>query len=459
MSDNAKTVEALRQYYQSGKTKPYEFRKKALEDLKAAIIANEDKIYGALYADLGKSSYESYMTEVGLVLEQITLFLKHLKKWMEPQHVVVGFEQFPGTGRILAQPYGVVLIMAPWNYPFQLAMEPFVGAIAAGNTVLVQPSDYSHNTTHCINDILSGIYEPEYVSCILGGHHENPDLLSYHYDYIFFTGSTRIGEVVQIAASKHTTPVTLELGGMSPTIVDETADIKTAGKRIMFGKVLNSGQTCVAPDYVYAHKSIKDELVKSMIAALKEFYPDGALNSSLYPHMINEKAYNRVAGLMKGATVAFGGQLKPEKLQIEPTILTDVTWDSPAMSEEIFGPLMPVMEYENLDDVINTIKTKPRPLACYVFTKHADSITAKRIEEELEYGGGCINDTAMHVAEGNMPFGGVGASGMGMYHGKYSFDTFTHYKSVIDKGTWADISARYLPYKEKDMKILKTFLH
>lgn len=455
--DISKTVDALRENFWSGVTRPYSFRAEALEKLKDVIVKREDAIFEAMRADLGKSAYESYMSEVGLVLAQIDLTLKHLGEWMEPVRGAVGLAQFPSTARVLPEPYGVVLVMAPWNYPFMLTMEPLVGAIAAGNTVLLQPSDYSPHTSQCIADLMQEIYPANYVSVVLGGHHDNPTLLDHHFDYIFFTGSTRIGKIVQMAAAQFTTPVTLELGGMSPCIVDETADIKIAGKRIMFGKVLNSGQTCVAPDYVYVQQTVYEPLLKSMKAALEEFFPSGALECSDYPHMINEKAYERVVGLMEGASVAYGGKTKPETLQIEPTILTDVTWESKVMSEEIFGPLMPVMTYDALDEVISAVRPRPRPLACYIFTK--DDKTVHRIETELSYGGGAVNDTAMQVAVSDIPFGGVGASGMGMYHGKYSFDTFTHYKSMLDKATWADLPERYYPYTEKKFKVVKKVLH
>lgn len=454
--DITKAVDDLRAYWFTQATRPYEFRAKALEDLYDAIEKNEDAIFAAMKADLGKVAFESYASEVGLVLDQIKYIRAHLKEWMKPEHVHVGLAGQPGKGRILRQPYGVALIMAPWNYPFMLTMEPLVGAIAGGNTVLVQPSDYSPHTSQCIADIISQIYKPEYVNVVLGGHHENPTLLDHHFDYIFFTGSTRVGKIVQQAAANYCTPVTLELGGQSPCILDATAKYPLAGERIAYGKVLNSGQTCVAPDYVYVPKSKKDELLDALNAALDKFYPKGALEDPDYPHMIREEAYERVVGLMKDATIARGGKTDEATMRIEPTILTDVTWDSPCMSEEIFGPLLPIMEYDSIDDVIATINTKNEPLSCYVFTE--DKAFAEKIETQIRYGGGCVNDTIMHVAITQLPFGGVGASGMGRYHGRHSFDTFTYEKGILDEGTWMNMSIQYPPYTQKHFDIIKKVL-
>lgn len=455
--DIPKVVASQRSYFFSNATRGYEFRLNALKKMRQAIADNETMLEKAMYEDLGKTAQESYMTEIALVLEEFDLAIKHLRKWMKPRRVRTSLADFPGESWIEPHPYGNVLIMGAWNYPVQLTLEPLVGAMAAGNTILLKPSAEAPSTMMAIDRIVTETFPSEYMDVVVGDHQQNPDMLKQHYSYIFYTGGKAVGKVVLEAAVPYTTPVTLELGGQSPCIVDETADIKVAGKRIAWGKILNSGQTCVAPDYVYVHKEKMQELIDAVGAALDEFYPDGALKSDDYPHMINEHHFSRVCGLMKGVTIAKGGHTKPETLQIEPTILTDVTWESLVMDQEIFGPLLPVMSYDSLDEVIDLINGKPEPLAAYIFSENEPNI--EKFTTRLVYGGGCVNDVVLHVASDTMSFGGVGASGMGRYHGKYSFETFSHMKSILKRHTTFDNPLRYPPFTEKKLDTIKKIMH
>lgn len=455
--DIPEVVAKQREYFFSNATRGYEFRLNALKKMKAAIVGNETMLEKAMHDDLGKVSQESYMTEIGLVLEELDLAIKKLRKWMKPRRVRTALADFPGESWIDPQPYGNVLIMGAWNYPVQLTLEPLVGAMAAGNTVLLKPSAEAPRTMMAINSIIKETFPSEYIDVVVGDHQQNPDMLKQHYNYIFYTGGKAVGKIVLEAAIPYTTPVTLELGGQSPCVVDDTADIKVAAKRIAWGKILNSGQTCVAPDYVYVHKDRMEELIEAVGQALDEFYPDGALKSDDYPHMINAHHFDRVVGLMKGVTIAKGGHTNPETLQIEPTILTDVTWESPVMDQEIFGPLLPVLSYDNLDEVINLINEKQEPLAAYIFSENEPNI--EKFTNRLVYGGGCVNDVVLHVASDTMPFGGVGASGMGHYHGRFSFNTFSHMKSVLKRHTTIDDPLRYPPFSEKKLKTIKRLMH
>ncbi|MBD5559852.1 MAG: aldehyde dehydrogenase [Clostridia bacterium] len=455
--DLPKVVAKQRDYFFSNATKSYEFRLKALKKMRAAVQANEEALEKAMYEDLGKVAQESYMTEIGLVLAEFDLAIRKLKKWMKPKRVRTSVADFPGESTIEPQPYGNVLIMSAWNYPFQLTFEPLVGAMAAGNTILLKPSAMAPHTMKVMADMVHAAFPAEYIEVVQGDHQDNPDLLRQHYNYIFFTGGKAVGKLVLEAAIPFTTPVTLELGGKSPCIIDETADIETAGKRLAWGKILNSGQTCVAPDFAYVHKSVMQELIAAVSAALDSFYPEGALKADDYPHIVNERHFERVVGLMKGATIERGGHTNADTLQIEPTILTDVTWDSPVMGEEIFGPLLPVLPYDDLDEVITLLNSKPEPLAAYMFSTHEPSI--EKVTSRLLYGGGCINDVVLHVASDSIPFGGVGASGMGRYHGKYTFNTFSHMKSLLRRPTFVDNPLRFPPYSDKKLSILRHLLH
>lgn len=449
-------VEKQRSYFLSNATRGYEFRLNALKKMRSAVEAREEAIEKALYDDLGKVAQESYMTEIGLVLAEFDLAIRKLRKWMKPKKVHTSVPDFPGESHIEPQPYGNVLIMSAWNYPFQLLFEPLVGAMAAGNTILLQPAATAPCTMQVVTELVRSTFPGEYIEVIDGDHHEYPDILKQHYSYIFYTGGEAIGKLVLESAAPYLTPVTLELGGKSPCIVDETADIAVAGKRIAWGKILNCGQTCVAPDYVYVQEDKRQELLEAIEYALDTFYPDGALKADDYPHIINQRHYERVLGLMEGVTVAVGGHANPDTLQIEPTVLTDVTWDSPVMGQEIFGPLLPVMTYTDLDEVLSLIRSKPEPLAGYIFSTNEPNI--EKFTQHISYGGGCVNDVVLHAASDTIPFGGVGPSGMGQYHGKYTFSTFSHLKSVLRRPTFVDNPLRYPPFSDKKLKILRHFL-
>ena len=424
-----------------------------LDTLHATIRQRENLICDALQADLGKRPEEAYMTEIGMVLSEISFIINHLKRWARPKRVHTPLAQFPSRSYILKEPYGVVLVMAPWNYPFQLTMNPLVGALAAGNHAIVKPSAYAPATAQVIESLVSACFPPEQAAVILGGRTENQALLEERFDYIFFTGGVNVGKMVLEKAARFVTPVTLELGGKSPCIVDATADIPVAARRIAFGKGINSGQTCVAPDYLLVQEKVKDKLLSRIHAAWEEFYGE-ALNGLQWPKMINEKHYNRVMSLMAGEKVYCGG--KGDGQHIEPTILTDITWDSPIMQEEIFGPVLPVITFKEIDEIIPMINSREKPLALYLFTRSGRN--KEKILQSVPFGGGCVNDTVIHLASSRLPFGGVGQSGMGRYHGKYSFDTFTHEKAVVMKGSWLDIQMRYPPFSKKKLNLIKKFL-
>ena len=453
MSNNYKEIlNRQKEYFRTGETKNVAFRLAQLERMQDWIGKNEEAIMEALHKDLHKAPFEAYATEIGIVKEEIRYTLKHLRGWARPKRVPTPITQFPSRSFIYSEPYGTVLIMSPWNYPFQLTIAPLVGALSAGNCAVVKPSAYSSATSALIARMIKELFPQKYVTVIEGGRKENEALLSEKFDYIFFTGSVNVGKYVMEKASRHLTPVSLELGGKSPCIVDETADIALAAKRIVWGKFLNSGQTCVAPDYIFVHKSVKDKLLKQMTKQIRRMFGTDPCRNEEYPKMINEKHYERVLGLTKDAHVVCGGGSRKETLQIEPTILDQVSWDHPVMQEEIFGPLLPVLTFYDLEEVVAQVTARPKPLALYLFTGRKER--EAYILKHISYGGGCINDTVVHLATSHMPFGGVGNSGMGGYHGKASFDTFTHQKSIMKKSVHIDIPVRYAPYKKK-LNLLK----
>ena len=396
------------------------------------------------------------MCETGLVLEEISYMLKHVQRFAGEKRVRTPLAQFHSRSYQKPSPYGVVLIMSPWNYPFMLTLSPLVDALAAGNTAVVKPSAYSPYTSEALQTILSQCFDPQYVSVVTGGRAENTCLLKEHFDYIFFTGSQAVGKEVMRNAAEHLTPVTLELGGKSPCIVDQTADIKLAARRIVFGKYLNCGQTCVAPDYIYCHRAVKDRLIKEVQKQIQKQYGKQPLRNPNYGKIINEKHFDRILGLIDEKKVVHGGNFDRKTLRIEPTVLDHVTFQDAVMQEEIFGPLMPVLTFDNLDDVIRKINSMPHPLALYFFT--SDKAAAKKVTSRCGFGGGCINDTIIHLATTEMGFGGFGESGMGAYHGKIGFDTFSHYKSIVDKKTWIDLPMRYQPYQKLHEKMVRFFL-
>lgn len=449
-------VNNQRTYYNLGETRKYENREKALKELYKAIVKNEDKIKAALLKDLNKASGEAYLSEIGVTLKEIRYLLKHLKKLMKNKKVRTEITNFPAKSFISPYPYGVTLIMSPWNYPIFLTLAPLAGAIAAGNTVVIKPSNYSPATSDIIEEMISHIYPKEFVTVVKGGREENQDLLNQRFDYIFFTGSTSVGKIVMEKASKNLTPVSLELGGKSPTIVTEDAKIDLAAKRIVFGKLINSGQTCVAPDYILVDKKIEVELIEKLIFYIKEFLGEEPLNNPDFGKIINEKHYERLIGLIKNHEIAFGGYGDENTLRICPTILKNVSPESPVMQEEIFGPILPIIAYNNIEEAISFVNNRPHPLAFYLFS--TSNVTIDEFLNSCQFGGGCINDTIMQVASDYLPFGGVGDSGMGSYHGKASFDTFTHYRSIIKKSNLIDLPIRYLPISKKKEKLIKKVL-
>ena len=445
-----------REFFKSGKTLPVKVRLEYLKKLKEVIKANEQEIFDAIYKDLGKSSTEAYMCEVGLSLDEISYFQKNLKKFAKDKTVFTPITNFHARSYIKSVPWGNVLIISPWNYPFLLSIEPLIDAIAAGNTVVLKPSAYSPYTSEIVRKIVKEVFPEEYVAVVTGGREENKALLEMKFDYIFFTGSSNVGKEVLRKAAENLTPVSLELGGKSPCIVDKSANLKLAAKRIVFGKFVNCGQTCVAPDYVYCDKVVKDELVGYIRQEISRQLGENPLENKNYGKIINEKHFNRLCGLINQDKVVSGGKTLPEALKIEPTVMDNVTWDDAVMKEEIFGPILPVLAYDNLDEIIDIIESKPHPLALYIFS--SDKKNIKKVTELCRYGGGCVNDVVVHLATPEMPFGGCGESGMGSYHGKFGFDTFTHKKSILDKKTWFDLPIRYQPYSNLQNILLKMFL-
>ena len=449
-------VKQQRNYFASGITLDIDYRIQMLRKLKSCIQKHEVQINEAIRKDLGKSGFESYMCETGLVLSEISYMLKHVRKFSREKTVWTPLAQFHARSFQKPSPYGVVLIMSPWNYPFLLTIDPLVDAIAAGNTAVIKPSAYSPNTSQLIQEMLGECFSPDYVAIVTGGREENTCLLQEHFDYIFFTGSQRVGKEVMRHAADHLTPLTLELGGKSPCIVEKSANLKLAAKRIVFGKYLNCGQTCVAPDYIYCDPVIKDALIQELKKQITLQFGKHPLVNPNYGKMINEKHFQRVCGLMDTEKLVHGGDNNTDTLQIEPSILDNVTFEDAVMQEEIFGPVLPVLTYESLDQAIDKINRMAHPLALYLFTN--DKSIARKMMSRCGFGGACINDTIIHLATSEMGFGGFGESGMGSYHGKEGFLTFSHYKSIVDKKTWLDLPMRYQPYQNFYEKLIHLFL-
>ena len=449
-------VDGQRNFFLTGNTLDVEFRIQSLQKLKAFILKYESEIHATIQKDLGKSEFESYMCETGLTLSEITYMLKHIRSFAKEKRVHTPLAQFHSRSYRKPSPHGVVLIMSPWNYPFLLTIEPLVDAIAAGNTAVIKPSAYSPHTSAVIYRMISECFAPEYVSVITGGRAENTCLLGEKFDYIFFTGSQSVGKEVMRKAAEHLTPVTLELGGKSPCIVEKSADLKLAAKRIVFGKYLNCGQTCVAPDYIYCDASVKDALLKEICRQIRKQFGKDPLHNKNYGKIINEKHFQRICSLIDPSKVVVGGENSPERLQIAPTVMDQVTFQDAVMGQEIFGPVLPVLTYRTLDEAVSQIQSMPHPLALYLFT--SDQTVAQKVTSRCGFGGGCINDTIIHLATSEMGFGGFGESGMGAYHGKDGFDTFSHYKSIVDKKTWLDLPMRYQPYRSVHNKLIHIFL-
>ncbi len=449
-------VKKEREYFKTGATLSYKFRLNALKKLKEAIIRNEKEIMNALFLDLGKSATESYMCEIGMVLSELKYAIRHLKKWIKRDRVTTPLAQFPSKSFIVKEPLGVVLVMSPWNYPFMLAIDPLIGAIGAGNCVVVKPASYAKNTSLVIKKLLGECFDERYVSVVLGGREENSALLEQRFDYIFFTGSVSVGKFVAEKASKNLTPVTLELGGKSPCVIDKTANLKISARRLAFGKFLNVGQTCVAPDYLLIEKSVKEEFLKYFKAEIVKMFGEEPLKNESYGKIINEKHFNRICRLIDKDKVIFGGESDEKSQKIAPTILDNVTLDDACMKEEIFAPILPVITYEKVEEAINIISKFEKPLALYLFS--TDKVTINKFLNTVPYGGGCVNDTIIHLATTKMGFGGVGYSGYGSYHGKRSFLLFSHEKSIVKKSPSIDLPIRYQPYSKLKDKLIRKFL-
>ena len=449
-------LQSQRAYYFSGATLPVAARIAALKTLQTRIKAREGEILAALRKDLGKSSFEGYMCEVGMALDEIRYVLKRLKKWAKPQRKKTPLAQFAAKSYRVPTPRGNVLILSPWNYPFLLTIDPLVAALAAGNTAIVKPSAYSPATSEMLVKLIEECFPKEYVGVVTGGRAENTCLLEQKFDFIFFTGSQAVGKEVMRRAAEHLTPIALELGGKSPCIVDETAKIPLAAKRIVFGKFLNCGQTCVAPDYILCHESVKGELLAAIEREIKAQYGEKPLENPNYGKIVSGKHFERLTGLIEPQKVVCGGGTDETAQKIEPTVLDGVTWEDRVMGEEIFGPILPVLTFAEFDEVYGVLQDKQKPLALYLFTENKKR--AKTAMKRLAFGGGCINDTIIHLATLEMGFGGVGESGMGEYHGKAGFDLFSHTKSIVDKKTWIDLTMRYQPYKKSSEKLVRKFL-
>lgn len=450
-------LDKQRKYFLDGKTLSVENRIMALSRLESSIKKYENEIIDALKADLGKSYQEAYMCEYGLTLSEINHMKKNIAKYAKARRKATPLTNFPASSFVAPMPYGAVLIMSPWNYPFLLTLEPLVDAIAAGNTAFVKPSAYSPNTSEIIKIILEEAFEEEYVKVVLGGREENKNLLEEKFDYIFFTGSQAVGKTVMAAAAKYLTPVTLELGGKSPCIIDKSANISLAAKRVVFGKYLNLGQTCVAPDYVLCHEDVKEAFVKAVKKEIKKQFGSKPLKNKSYGKIINKKHYDRVCGLIDAAgDRVYGGERNDSELRIAPTVIDNVTYDDAVMQEEIFGPVMPILTFRDIRKVVYTINTGAHPLALYIFAD--DKKISNYVMRHAIHGGGCINDTILHLACSSMGFGGVGESGMGSYHGIAGFETFSHMKSIVDKKNWLDLDMRYQPYGKIKMALIKLFL-
>ena len=454
MHDFAEMVHRQRSYFLSQATKPYEFRMEKLRALSDWIDANESAVLDALARDLGKCAFEGYLTEVGMVRQELKDAMRHLARWMRPRRARTAVGQFPGRCRIYSEPYGVALIMSPWNYPFQLTVAPLIGAIAAGNCAVVKPSEYSAATSALLRRMAQELFAPEYVTVVEGGRAENAGLLEETFDFIFFTGSPHVGRLVMEKASAHLTPVSLELGGKSPVIVDETADIALTARRLVWGKLLNAGQTCVAPDYILVDSRVKEPLIKALRSEIIRQYGTNPTLNENYPQIINEKHEQRLNELLMDQPVVYGGLWNQHKLM--PTLVVDPDPNSSLMQEEIFGPILPILTYTHFSEALHFIQQREKPLAAYLFSenhKHQD-----RFLRECSFGGGCLNDTIIHLATTAMPFGGVGHSGMGGYHGYASFKAFSHTKSIVDKSTLIDLPIRYQPVSPWKAKLVRKFM-
>ena len=450
-------VEAQHRFFNTGATLPVSFRKAMLQKLRDEVDRHEGALAEALAADLGKSGYEGFMCEIGLVRSELSYMLRHTARLARERTVRTPLAQFAARSFQKPSPYGSTLIMSPWNYPVLLTLDPLADAIAAGNTAVVKPSAYAPAVSALLAELIGRCFPPEYVAVVTGGRVENAALLEEAFDFVFFTGSQAVGREVLRHTAERLTPAVLELGGKSPCIVDETARLPLAARRIVFGKYLNCGQTCVAPDYILCHSGIKDRLVEALCQEVRRQYGEDPLRNPRYGRIVNEKHFQRLLGLMDPDKTVIGGQSSPETLQIAPTILDRVSPGDPVMQEEIFGPILPILTFDRFEDLYGLLADQPKPLALYLFSENRPRV--RQALSRLRFGGGCVNDVVIHLATSEMGFGGVGESGMGAYHGKAGFDAFSHYKSIVDKKTWMDLPMRYQPYQEKRYgRLLHLFL-
>jgi aldehyde dehydrogenase (NAD+) len=456
MSEVTKAVADLNQYFATGKTYSVATRKQQLRNLKRLLLENEEQLNEALIKDLGKSSFESYETEVGLVLSEVNHTLKKLSGWARPKRERTPLTHFLSSTHSYYDPYGIALVIVPWNYPILLSLEPLIGAIGAGNCVALKLSEYAMATSELLATLIPQYLDEQWVKVFLGGVETTQTLLAERFDTIFFTGSSRVGSIVMTAAAKNLTPVTLELGGKSPCIVTAKANLKLAAKRIVWGKFLNAGQTCVAPDYLLVEESVKEPLLKYMQEYITHFFGEKPLNSEDYGKIVNQYHFERLNGLMHDGKIQIGGEVDTKNFKIAPTILDQVTWEDKIMQEEIFGPLLPILTYQRFEEILALLQTKPKALATYLFTE--SKAEEGMLLQNLSFGGGCVNDTVVHMASSLVPFGGVGTSGMGHYHGKASFETFSHRKVILKKSTKFDIPVRYAPYSKGKLSLLRKIL-
>ena len=456
MEDYKKILKNQRDFFNSNATKDIKFRKEQLRKFLRVLKSNEENMYEAIYADFHKSAYETYETELAILYSEIKDSIKKVKSWSKPKRVRANIANLPGSSYIMPEPLGNALVIGAWNYPFLLSMQPVVSAIAAGNTVILKPSELAMNTSNVMAKMINENFDSHFFHVIEGGAEETTALLKEKFDKIFYTGNTNVGKIIMRAASEHLTPVTLELGGKSPAIITKGANLKTAAVRIVWGKFLNGGQTCVAPDYLLVEKGVKEKLVEEIQKRIKKVHGDDPQKSEAFVRIINPRHFKRLTALLDEKKIITGGQTDEKDLYIAPTIMDNVTWNDAVMQEEIFGPILPILEYENIDDAIVQIKEHPKPLALYLFTSNRN--IEKKVFREVSFGGGALNDTIMHLVSLSLPFGGVGNSGMGNYHGKFGFDAFTHKKAILKKATWFEPWVKYPPFTEGKLKVLKKLL-
>ncbi|ULT54693.1 aldehyde dehydrogenase [Neobacillus drentensis] len=448
-------ISKQKSFFKTEKTKNISFRLEALQKLRAAIKKNERVLMEALRMDLNKSEFDAYTSEIGFVLEELRFTMKHLRSWAAPRKVKTPVTHIGSTSYIYPEPYGVALIIAPWNYPFQLAVAPLIGAIAAGNCAIIKPSELTPRTSEVLGTLIMDLFPEEYIAVVQGGVETSQALLHQQLDYIFFTGSVPVGKIIMEAAAKHLTPVTLELGGKSPCIVHEDANLKLAAKRIAWGKFTNAGQTCIAPDYLYVHKRVKETFLQIFKETIVELYGNEPLNNPDFTRIVSERHFTRLTSFLDNGQLFMGGSVDKSRLTIEPTVLTEISWEDSIMQDEIFGPILPVLEYDDLSEVVEGIHRHPKPLALYIFTE--DHHIQEEFLNKVSFGGGCVNDTVYHFVSPYLPFGGVGTSGIGAYHGKGNFDTFSHQKSVLKQTTKFDIPFRY-PNVKNGLEKIKLFM-